>query len=362
MKICFFVGSISNSGGTERVSTFVANALVDKGHTVSFLSLYGENKSFFSLHEKIKCVSIFPKKEKFINIFPLVMLKLRQFISKDKCNVLINVESLLSIYSIPAVVGLGVRNVCWEHFNYNIDLGLKSRKIARHLAAFFCDDVITLTSRDRELWLKNTFHRANIRTINNPSPFETKVVCDVGSKPDKFVLSIGRFTEQKGFDLLLLAWEKVLMEKSDWILRIVGDGDMRPELEKLISERKLDRNVELVPTTQHIESYYKSSRLYVMSSRFEGLPMVLLEALSFGLPIVSTNCDTGPSEIIIPGCGWLCNSNDIESLAKTIVLALSTLDSDYNFGTMSCHSLENSNRFLGDNIVDEWLELLNAKA
>ncbi|POM22402.1 GalNAc-alpha-(1-_4)-GalNAc-alpha-(1-_3)-diNAcBac-PP-undecaprenol alpha-1,4-N-acetyl-D-galactosaminyltransferase [Actinomadura rubteroloni] len=114
----------------------------------------------------------------------------------------------------------------------------------------------------------------------------------------KVVLAAGRLTRQKGFDLLLRAYEPLSAEHPDWTLRIFGSGPHRARLARRIAARGLTGRVELNPRTADLPGEMERAAVYVLSSRFEGMPMVVLEAMSKGLPVVAFDCPTGPAEMI----------------------------------------------------------------
>ncbi|NOI36779.1 glycosyltransferase family 4 protein [Vibrio cyclitrophicus] len=358
MKICFFCGNANLSGGTERVSSIIANELVNnEGIKIVFLSLYEGDKPFFELDSRIECYSLFSNNQSFSKKYFSVVSRLRKFIIYHNVNIIINVESILSLYSIASTFSLPVRNICWEHFNYNVDLGLKSRRIARHLAAIFCDDIVLLTERDKELWLDHTYNRSNMTVISNP----VTIIPSFNSSKvnNKKLLAVGRFTHQKGFDLLLKSWALVLKERTDWSLEIVGDGEDRKLLEALINHFNLNETVTLSPITNNITDKFNSSSLFVLSSRFEGFGLVLLEAQASGLPAISFDCDVGPREIISEDSGWLCRANCFQDLAVTILNAFRCCDDESKYQNLSQVSSFNATRFSVSNISDKWKNLLN---
>nr|MBO8918954.1 hypothetical protein [Proteus mirabilis] len=118
----------------------------------------------------------------------MAIWKIRQFIIQNNIDIFISVESMLSLYSIPASIGLNVRNICWEHFNFNVNLGKRSRDFARKLAAYYANDIITLTKHDKNLWLNNLNCKANIVTINNPITIkhDQENYIPMGNKKKKF--------------------------------------------------------------------------------------------------------------------------------------------------------------------------------
>ncbi len=356
-NLCFFVGDLSNSGGTERVSSVIANDLSLCGYNVHMLSLQSVGEPFFELSVDITHSSLFNSVGSGLLRLPSAIANLRNYLKQNQIDILISVESMLALYSIPAIAGLGIRHICWEHFNYHVDLGRTTRRLARKLAARFADDVVTLTERDKALWLANTTCNADITAI--PNPVTIALPSEINSQKEKLFLAVGRLTSQKGFDLLLKAWANVSTLHPDWCLRIVGDGEDKAMLEQLRRDLNIESNTEFVPKTNDIAAHYLQAAFFVMSSRFEGLPLVLIEAQAYGLPIVSFDCDTGPAEIIIHDeTGWLCETGNIQALAKQLCTAIEIFDvvSDYN--KLSELSAQNIKRFLPKVIIDTWLKLL----
>lgn len=358
-KICFFVGNISNSGGTERVLSLIANSLYESGFDIKILSLFSENNiPFFDLHESIKCKSLFNKPIRGSLYLPLIIIKLFSFLKKEKIDSLINVESMLCLFSIPALFfNKKIKNICWEHFNYNVSLGKTSRRLARKLACHYCNDIVTLTEKDKQFWIKNNKIHGNIIAINNPV---SEIYSDVPfeNKKEKVFLALGRYTFQKGFDLLLESWA-LSSKKDGWKLKIVGDGEDKEKLLNLSDKLNISDSIEFLETTKDVRSLYLSSAYYIMSSRFEGLPMVLLEAITYGLPIISFDCDTGPSEIVKNGInGYLCPPLDIKCLSNLIDKGISDFENEGIYNTLCNNSLLMSKSFSITNIINKWVDIL----
>ena len=133
----------------------------------------------------------------------------------------------------------------------------------------------------------------------------------------KTVLAVGRLHEQKGFDLLLQAWKRIEDQYPDWTLRIAGEGPKRTELENRIQDLQL-QHVVLAGHTDDVKNEYAKASLFVLSSRYEGLPLALIEAMWSGMPCVSFDCPQGPSELLAEERGWLVPNGDIEALAKQL--------------------------------------------
>jgi len=353
MRICFFIDNIAHTGGTERVTTIIANQLVKFGIEVTILSLWGDGISSFKLDPLVELHSIYKNKDKFKYKIPSTVISIRRFVKANHFDWLITVESILSFFTIPACSFINIKQIVWEHFNFNTNLGLRARSLARRLAARFADHIVVLTTRDKELWTSNLSCNAEIIAIPNPLPY---AIQEVKQGRSKNVLAVGRLTYQKGFDLLINAWSKVKDSYPDWHLNIVGNGEDLPLLQKLIESLCLNDNIHLYPGTKRIDEFYSDSSIFCLSSRFEGLPMVLLESQAFGLPVVSFDCETGPSEVIKNGYnGILCKPEDIielsEGLNKLIGDPLLRIE-------MSSNAFVNAQLFAAENITKQWIQLL----
>lgn len=354
-RICFFIGDLNNSGGTERVSSVITSELQRRGYQIHMLSLQCGGKPFFELADGIQVDHLFSTAGRGMLRLPLAIFRLRRYLQQHQIDILIGVESMLALYILPAVIGLKVRHICWEHFNYNVYLGKASRRLARKLAARFADDVVTLTERDKQLWLANTTCKANITAI--PNPVTISLPTEMNPHKAKLFLAVGRLTYQKGFDLLLHAWAQVAPLYPDWRLRIVGDGEDKTMLEQLRRELNIETSTELVPKTNNIAAHYQEAAFFVMSSRFEGLPLVLIEAQAYGLPVVSFDCDTGPAEII-QNSGWIVKPNSIHAFSKSCKEAINVFNTP-EYQDLVIASKNVNKTFCLDVIVDGWLRLLS---
>lgn len=354
-KICFIVGDLNCSGGTERVTSLIANELVKYNYDISILSLKNGANPFFDLDDNIKIYSLNNKKVSFKKKFISTILGIRNFVNNNNIDTVVSVESITCIFSIPALIGLKINHICWEHFNFNVDLGSKYRNLARKLAARQCNYIVTLTKRDEKLWRNGLANiRAKIISIPNPSTFEN--INNYPSLDSKIVLAVGRYRYQKGYDLLMEAWSKV-NNKNGWKLVTVGDGEDKQEIIELAKSLNVFDTIEINPPTEHIIQYFRKASFYCMSSRFEGLPMVLLEAQSFSLPIVSFDCDTGPAELINNGVsGYLVEAENVEKLSEAITNMIN-IDPD-SYLEMCKSAKENINNFKVDEIIKKWLIIL----
>lgn len=355
-KICFLIGDMNLSGGTERVTSLLANELAKKHYQVSILSLSNGASSFFKLDESITLHSLYSKKVSMKKNFIGCCLTIRKFVQSNKIDTLIVVDSISCVFTVPALWGLKVNHICWEHFNFNVNLGVKFRDIGRRWAAKYCDYIVTLTNRDMELWRKG-LHKidAKIIPIANPTPYE-----NTNHSPrlsSKTVLAMGRLTYQKGFDMLIDAWAEVCKINSDWTLKIVGSGEDERSLKQKTLDLNLTERIEFVPVTSNVVDYYQNASIYCLSSRFEGFGMVILEAMSYSLPVVSFDCDCGPTDLVDDGVsGLLVKTMDIKDLSTKVLDVMGFTANEYS--TMCENSYNKAKEFYSKEIINKWIGII----
>lgn len=357
MKILILGGNFNNAGGTERVGSMLANGLCEAGYEIVLASISGGSHPFFPINKAIKTVSLFHSSGRILYRTPNIVYKIRRLLIKESIDTLIVVETMSVLFTLPATLGLPVTHICWEHFNFNSDLSKNGRRLARQLAARYCDSVVTLTERDKQYWLKGTQHKSQITAIANPCPFPAQ---DYTKKENtRTVLAVGRLTYQKGFDLLLEAWIHVNKSMPDWRLVIVGEGEDRNGLTEFITENKLTTSVELVGNSDDMSSYYKEAEIFCLSSRFEGFGMVLIEALAFGLPIVSFDCEVGPAEILEGTDSILVPQSDVTLLAESLV---NLMNDEEKRKIIALKSKKKAEIYQPDNILTQWIDLIESLA
>ena len=348
-------GNFNNAGGTERVGTMLANGLSEAGYEVVLTSISGGDYPFFPINENVRNTSLFQSPGRTLYRTPNIIYKLRRLLIKESIETLIVIETMSVLFTLPATLGLPIKHICWEHFNFNNDLGKKGRRIARQLAARYCDSVVTLTERDKQYWLKGTRHNSQIIAIPNPSPYTPQDY--IKKENTKIVLAVGRLTHIKGFDMLLEAWLQVVQSKPEWKLIIVGEGEERSQLTDFIIKNKLTESVTLVGKTSNVDEYYKKAEILCLASRFEGFGMVLVEALAFGLPIVSFDCEVGPAEVLGGTDSILVPKNDVGLLAESLV---NLMNDEEKRKILSLKSIEKSHIYQPVKITNQWIELLES--
>jgi glycosyltransferase involved in cell wall biosynthesis len=210
----------------------------------------------------------------------------------------------------------GVAKVAVENMNFHSHRRRLSRDVRRELGRF--DAIVVLTGDDaRDYRDELNGSATRVEQIPNALP---ELGGGTSALEEKAVVAAGRLTGQKGFDLLIRAFAQVVPERPDWELRIYGDGSQRAELERLIAELGLNGSVRLMGATSDIGEELARASVFALSSRFEGFGMVLVEAMSKGVPVVSFDCPRGPSEIVDDGVdGVLVPNGDVDALASALV-------------------------------------------
>ena len=213
------------------------------------------------------------------------------------------------------------------------------------------DCVVTLTQEDKEFWKS---YAKRIEVIPNILTITPKKVIDYRAKR---IIAAGRYVHQKGFDMLLEAWNIINKNVSDWHLYIFGNEN-RERYQKIVDKYKMNNNTHLMGATKDIAEEFSKSSIFVLSSRFEGFGLVLAEAMSCGLPCVSFDCPYGPRDIITDReDGVLVENGNVEALSKALEHLMADEDLRKSMGEKA---LINVARYNSKNIMTRWEELFSS--
>ena len=372
MKIAYCIAGTRHSGGMERVLANKANYLVTQGYEVVIITTdQRDAPSFFPLDKKIKCYDLDINYEEnngrsFFNKlihYPGKQRKhkkrLIDLLKKEKPD--ITISMFCNDISFMPHIKDGSKKILEIHFSKykRIQYGRKglwkladrwlSRQDEKWVRRF--DKFVVLTEEDRRYW--GNLH--NITVIPNARTFTPSQTADMKNKK---VIAVGRYTYQKGFERLIEAWHLIIPDFPDWRLEIVGDGEQQAMLKEMTARYGIENSVVLVPANNEIEKHYLSSSVYAMTSRYEGLPMVLLEAQAFGLPIISFNCKCGPSDIVNNGKnGFLVEESDIPAFASQLRKVMADIELRKK---MSRNALETSKKFSVEPVMSRWMQLFKS--
>lgn len=351
MRVGFLIQHINGLGGTERTACAVMNGLVGQA-SVSLIELWSQGPAAYGLDPNVRTVSLFSRHVPMLSHWLRLVWRCYRQIRALKLDTLVVVESTHALYGVAACRLAGIRCIVWEHFNCNVDMGKRKRRWGRRIAARWADDLVTLTRRDITLWQAKLAPRARIVCIPNMVP----ALPPVHYNPDaQYVVAIGRLTHQKGFDRLLAIWGRMMQDPraKNWVLQIIGSG---PDLERLTQGAASLANVQFLPADKDVSAVYARTGILVSTSRYEGLPMVMLEAAAAGIPIVAFDCETGPAEIIAQEqTGFLIPDGDEAGFARAVLALMGDRDMRLRF---SGAAKIRSDLFSRDKIIDKWKHLL----
>ena len=214
--------------------------------------------------------------------------------------------------------------------------------------------VVVLTKSDKSRYDENLSKEQTIIISNPvivPEYFHSKL-------DNKQAIAMGRIQYQKGFDTLTDVFEIVHKKHPDWIVNIYGDGNYKDKIEKYIKQKGLEDVVVLKGRTTDVFSVMRNSSFFILSSRFEGFGMVIAEAMTQGLPAISFDCPTGPSDIIQTNVnGILVENQNIQAMADAICYMIENPNERKRMGK---NAVEIVKQFSGDIIVNKWLDLFNS--
>jgi len=275
----------------------------------------------------------------------------RRVIRETRPDIIISFMDRTNVLVLLAAIGLGIPIIVSERidpqrYSPGFPYNYLRRWLYRKAAA------VIVQSKGQADWFKQMSTR--VAVIPNPVNACTN---DRNSQAERTstIIAVGRLTRQKGFDLLLTAFAKVHKKHPEWNLAIYGDGPERPAIERQIRELKLNEKVQLPGLTTSLTAHLRTAGCFVLSSRFEGFPNVLIEALACGCPVIATNCSDSIAEIVRHGWnGLLIPSEDTDSLAN----ALNRIMEDATLrATLEANASDSVRKFDIDSIAGHWEKL-----
>ena len=376
LKIVYCTPALYMAGGVERVLTLKANYFAEHfGYDITIILTDGKGKPFaYPLSDKIKVINLDINFEKlwtcsFIKkIF--VYLKKQRIYKRKLTAELMRIRPDITISTLRREINFitsikdGSKKVGELHVNranyrnfQTEDAGVVKRVFARlwsynlltHLRKL--DKLVVLTEKDKKSWKELD----SVTAIPDPLSFEPSSVSHLA---EKRVVAVARYSHEKGIDLLLNAWAVVENSCSEWRLDVYGDGD-REAYERLIDQLRIDRSrCCLHGRTNDVERAYMQSSLFVLSSRFEGFGMVIVEAMACGLPVVAFDCPWGPRSIITDGeDGILAENGNVGALAEELLCMIEHPEERQRMGA---NAVIKSARYKIDRLAKDWQQLFES--
>lgn len=361
MKLVFVIKAIGNKGGgAERVFCQIASGLAMRGHDVLVLSSDAqEARPYYPLEKSIRRRAI-PVGDVTGRSSPIDVLRRivswRRLIRAEKPDVVVGFMHSTYIPLGLALLGTGIPLVASEHIGPEHYASRAAERFLLRLTPLVASRVTAVSSQIRESF--PAWMRKKMVVVPNP------VVIDSGHFPRerrgqrRVVLSVGRLNEQKDHRTLISAFAICIKHNPEWVLRIVGEGALRNELEAMVERLGLASNVEMPGATSDIHSEYRSADLFVMPSLYESFGLATAEALLHGLPAVGFSDCAGTNELIINGVNGrlVVGSDRVASLAE--VLGALMADPEARATLARAPRSDIADRFGLPGILDKWERIL----
>lgn len=381
MKIAYILSSFIAKAGTERILSDKMNYLVKRyGYDITFITYeQGNHPMAFSLDKRIRVIDLNTR------FFPLYKLNpVRQVIAKSfqKRKLKSKLHDVLSVVNPDFVVlttydfdkfgsiltlpyrfviesHICITDVRQEFRQHNVILKLFGKYLdSIHFKIMNkADALVSLTSADKTNWEKHVnipiFVIPNLVTV-----YPNDISCY--SERSNRIICVGRLTRQKGFDYLIKAWAMISKKYPTWRIDIFGHGDMETTLNQIIIDYNLSNCTRINEPSENIYEEYETSSIFVLSSRYEGFGLVLVEAMSCGVPCISFDCPNGPAELITHGeDGLLVPLGDIEKLAESIEWMITHEEERLR---MSNNARQKAKQYTAEVIMPQWVELFEKVA
>lgn len=386
MKIIYLLASLG-SGGAERVVSLLANRMCEDGHDIQIVCLK-YNDVYYTLHDNIKVVAATEHASNRI----MELFWLRKYIQKEKPDVVIPFTEGVYCFTILALLGTRIPIIASER----LDPAAMSlpRKILKRLLLPYADWLVVQTESIKAYFPKRIqkktsviYNPVNEEAFENPR-MDSRVQSSKGKRADSYdhsghdfchnsskqtsltdlvapkiqsskqnrIISVARLYPQKNQKMMIEAFARIADEFPDWQLVIFGEGPLRAELESLVSSFKLDGRVLLPGRTEHVIEELRKSKIFCLSSDYEGMSNSMIEAICVGLPVVSTKV-SGTEELVTNGVdGFLVGVRKVDEL--TTVFRRLLLDESIRI-KMGINCMKKSSLFSLDSIVEQWKSLIN---
>lgn len=367
-RILFLVCSMQG-GGAERVAAMLCNHWVEHGCEVTLMPTFsGRGECMYPLDERVRLDyladrvgshsrSLFNKMRRFV--------VLRRAIRKIEPDVIVSFHPHVNVAAVFSSMGLEIPVVVSERTYPPVIPLSRGLDRLRRFAYSRATKVVVQTNKALA-WLRMYCPKARGVVITNPIVYPLPKMAPVLEPTSVLgrdrlaVLAVGRLGEEKGFDKLIEAFGKVAERYPDWDLVILGGGEERERLERQRENIGLSNRIHLPDRVGNPGDWYSRAEFYVMSSRFEGFPNTLLEAMAYGLPVISFDCDTGPADIIREGVdGFLVPpAEGVDGLVRAMEILMRDKEKRLCMGSAA---VDVRQRFAPEHVISDWNATLSLR-
>jgi len=309
LRLLFFIHSLS-SGGAERVTSLLSDYWAEKGCEVALVTVSSEAQDFYKINKKIKRIALGLDIHSKSFLHALInnvrrVFALRKVLLEHNPDIAIAMMSTANCLLAWSGKGTGITLVGSERtYPPMWPLG-KIWEFLRSRSYPHLDAIVAQTHLSAK-WLSQHAPAKHIKVIPNPVKYpltrhlpgiDVRSVFPQG-ETRRILLAVGRLGLEKGLDRLLPVFAKVSAQYPEWVLVVLGEGNQRIELERQVKELGINSKTYLLGSIGNVCDWYEAADIYILTSRFEGFPNTLLEALAYGLPSIAVDCETGPRDIL----------------------------------------------------------------
>ena len=356
-KIGFVIGKLS-SGGAERVISTLSNNLIEK-FDITIITFY-KSQPFYNLDQRISVVHCeeFPKKSlstiQSIRLNYILLKKISKILKTAHIDIAVGFITSANILTVLASKLNKIPSIICERNNPLMEDVPKFWVILRRLVYPRADTIVLQTQGIKKIY-KGKIRSNKIVVLPNPISAELSQLRGSNIKREKLILSVGRLDKNKDHEILIKAFSSI--HPKDWRVIIIGDGNKKKQLTKLIEDLNLSNKIKIISKVKDIHEYYNKSSIFAFTSKTEGFPNALLEAMHFGLPSISSNCDFGPSDLIENGInGFLIPVSDQEELINKLTLLIEDKNLRNKF---SENAKETTKKYTSENVIIFWESMIN---
>ena len=352
-SLVLVIGSLEG-GGAERQMSDMANYWAAKGWKVVLATWSGpEVVDFYPLDPRVSRVCLSESAEVAVGGISRIRInlarvsRLRRFLKSAPPQVVLSFMTESNLLTILAAIGLKLRVVVSERVQPAMHSAFPwTWRMLRRVLYAWADAVVAQTG-DAAQWIERA-----CRTPAVVIPNALRALPEPNGTREPLIVAVGRLTRQKGFDVLLRAFAGIAPQFRDWRLAIIGEGVERPNLAALSEELSLDSRVTFVGQTPGVVDWMARAGLVVQPSRFEGFPNVVLESMGLGAAVISSNCPSGPADLIEDGVnGRLVPADDVETLSRVMAQLMSSPEERARLGSAATKVRE---RFRQCAIMERW--------
>lgn len=357
-KICFVNYDMTVTGGVEQVTTTLANEFC-KEYEVYIYAIFGKGGHVpYDLDPRITYRAELEEECRVRDRIKKTFRPFREFVRQNQIDVVFLMENYPAMTVSPVRFFTKAKYVFCDHGALMNEWEKKDIRLFRFWDSMISHCTVTLTEQNRNDYIRK-FHTnpKKIRSIYNWIKPEILAMRKEYNKDSKKIITVGRFSEEKGYDLLVEVAKKVLSSHPEWEWHLYGTGDTFDEIHQKVVEYDLTSQLIQKGNVKDVYKLYNEYAFLVLPSYREGLPLVLLEAKASGLPMVSFDVTTGPREIVEEGKdGYLIPPYDLDKMANRIELLM---DSEERRIAFSNHTISGVKKFEKEEIYRQWTNLID---